>query len=326
MSGLDLAADLQGQGVDTWLIDAINGLARTTPGALEAHLRAIGEASSLAGTQATCRYHCVVVDPNGQARVPHLVQMLARQIVDYCIPRSRINEAVAAFSRTRSTEELLRLQAEARALFTELKLSGEGGELLLYALLELGLGIPQVLCKMPLKTNANMHIHGTDGLHARALPNGNLAVYWGEAKLYATANGAIDAAIASLAPFLHSGGLGPAERDILLMRDHADTGDPALTTALVRYFTEGTMESSGVEFRGACLVGFDYPHYGTTFNDVPDNVQKEVSEAIATWQARVARVIENEKLVSFNIEVFCVPLPSVQQFRDLIKTHLGLRA
>jgi hypothetical protein len=39
---------------------------------------------------------------------------------------------------------------------------------------------------MSLKTSREMHVHGTDGIHARMEDDGRLALYWGESKLHAT--------------------------------------------------------------------------------------------------------------------------------------------
>ena len=37
--------------------------------------------------------------------------------------------------------------------------------MLLYMLVQAFLGLPQLLCKMPLKTSSEMHYHGADGIH-----------------------------------------------------------------------------------------------------------------------------------------------------------------
>lgn len=323
MSTLD-AATLRSAGVEEWLVEAVGRLARNEGRSLDPYLVPVGECMVLKKTRATCRCHFVQLDPQGRPRVDALIKMLIRQVVDYCIPRSRINEALAHWERTRSTEKVLQLQAEARDLFTKVKTSGEGGELLLYALLEIGLGLPQIMCKMSLKTSSQVHYHGIDGVHAKALPNGNLAVYWGEAKLYADASDAIAAALKSLAPFLLDDGGGAAERDILLLRDNADTGDELLTQAIVRYFTDDTLEASRLEVRGACLVGFSMADYPNPFDDGGRAVREEVSKAIEAWQDRLGTVILNERLDSFEMEVFCIPLPSVQDFRDALLTEMGL--
>jgi len=54
----------------------------------------------LAGTNATCRCHFVRIDPQGNPRVSALINMLVDQVVDYCIPRTRIEEAREHLLRT----------------------------------------------------------------------------------------------------------------------------------------------------------------------------------------------------------------------------------
>lgn len=323
MSNPDLDKQLLGDGVEPWLVDAVQRIARNEDRSLEPWLVTVGEATSLVGTPATCRCRFVRIDPQGRARVPQLVSMLTEHIVDYCIPRSRINQAIADAAQTGSSTKMLRLQREARDLFTKIETSGEGGELLLYALLEIELGIPQVLCKMPLKTSSNVHYHGVDGVHAQALANGKLAVYWGEAKLYADVNAGIDAALESLAPYLLDPGDGATQRDVFLLREHADTGDKALTEALVRFFTEDTVEGSQLVVRGACLVGFSRDNYEHPL-EADESVKAEVTAAIASWHDRMATAISNANVSGFELEVFFVPLPSVQDFRDQLIQRLRL--
>ncbi|WP_217539468.1 DUF1837 domain-containing protein, partial [Stenotrophomonas sp. GbtcB23] len=101
---------------------------------------------------------------------------------------------------------------EARNLFTDLKNSGEGGEMLLYDHAQHYLSLPQVLCKMDLKTDSKMHYHGADGVYAGVTDDGVLKHYWGEPKAYATPGAAISACLRSLAPFLSQEESEEAER------------------------------------------------------------------------------------------------------------------
>lgn len=324
MNAPDLTTQLRDDGVEEWLVEAVERLARRGDRSLEPYLVTIGETPVLADTRATCRCHFVRIDQQGRPRVHALINMLSDQVVDYCIPRSRIDEAREHLLHTNSTDKILQLQREAKDLFSRTRTSGEGGELLLYTLLEIALGLPQVLCKMPLKTNPQVHYHGVDGVHAKGLPDGKLAVYWGEAKLYADVDAGIDAAMTSLAPFLIDAGDGASQRDLLLLRQYADTGDQTLTDALARYFSEDTVEGSQLVVRGACLIGFSMNEYPRPFGDDGRSVRAEVAEAISRWHQRLGAAIANEKLAAFDLEVFFVPLPSVQEFRDLLRKRLGL--
>lgn len=310
--------------VPGWLTAAVERMARGTADNLDGLLVSVGEAVTLGGTRATCRCHFVERDGNGRPRLHALAQRLAAGVLDYCIPRSRIAEAAAYLAATGSSHKLVRLAEEARELFTTQQKSGEGGELLLYTLLESVLRIPQILCKMPLKTNTNMHIHGTDGIHAKVLSSGCLALYWGESKLHADVHSAIDDCFDSVAPFLLDSGGGVAERDLLLVRDNLDAGAAEVTEALIRYFSEDTPDAARLEVRAACLVGFSLDGYPDPFDASGQHVRDQVRDAISRWHDRIGNRIDRHLLHDFELEVFCVPMPSVDEFRAAIRTELGL--
>jgi len=263
-------------------------------------------------------------DGNNRPRVKQLAAKLADEALDYCIPRSRIAEAFLDFERTGSAAKVMQLGREAKTLFTTLEKSGEGGELLLYLLMEVGLGIPQILCKMSLKTDPMMHLHGTDGVHAQVLPNGHLALYWCESKLYATPGRAINACIAGIAPYLLDVGDGSSAQDLLLVRDNLDTGDEEVTAALRHYLQLDTEEALALEIRGACLVGFNVSTYPNPFHEDGQTVIEEVANAVSSWYSKVLTRIKHHKLHSFEIEVFFVPMPSVAAFRAALRNSLTL--
>lgn len=313
-------------GVASWLVEAMEQLPRASEDDLDGLLVTVGDPVTPDATRANCRCHFVARDANDRPRVKALAKTLAKHAMAFCIPRSRIDEAAAYFDETKSPEKFSELESQTRSLFTKLEKSGEGGELLLYLLLEAVLATPQILCKMPLKTSTEMHVHGADGVHARLLPNGNLALYWGESKLYASVNGAIDACFESVAPYLlDEGGTDATERDLMLVRENVDAGDPDVTAALVRYF-EDEAAAAKVEFRGACLVGFSLEDYPSPFNDDGKTIQGQVVTAIGEWQKRIADQIGERKLEAFEFEIFCVPMPSVEDFRKALRERLGLTA
>lgn len=300
-----------------WLAEQLLGVARSTSEDLAALLVACCDELVIEGTRTCSRIHVVARDANDAVRVPALVTLLARQVADYCIPRSRLDEARRSWADSGSSEELARLQEEARRLFASLERSGEAGELLLYMLLERMLGIPQMLCKMSLKTSTEMHVHGTDGIHARMTPEGNLALYWGESKLHKSFGSAIDDCFESLAPYLDPD---PAVRqqDLLLLREHVNVEDQALVDALRRFFLETTAEAARVEFRGACLVGFDVADY-------PRAGDEALLDTVTKWRERLALRVGDHRLERVEIEFFCVPFPSIDAFRAGIHDALGSR-
>lgn len=314
---------LQQQGVATWMLDAIADLT-SSDGNLDSYLQTVGVEVPLAGTAATCRCRFLVRDANDRPQIDKLARKVAALAVDYCIPRSRVNEALAAAAADKSAEKILRLQKDARALFSHLERSGEGGELLLYLLLEAGLGIPQLLCKMPLKTNPNVHYHGVDGVHGTLTDDGRLALYWGESKLYGDLAPAIRDCFDSIAPFLLDDGSGAADRDLTLVRDHLDAGDERLTTALLEYLDDDSPRSNLREVRGACLVGFSLDEYPQPLEADGASVVDSVAEMMEDWHSKIVKRVTKNTLEGFEIEVFCVPMPSVEEFRERLREHLVL--
>jgi hypothetical protein len=322
MESMNAVTALKSGGIPEGLAEALASLAKTNERSLDGYMLAVDEPVLLPGTKATCRCHFVAFDGNNLPMIHELVSWLVAQAVDYCIPRTRIREAEEAMTRMKSTQPLAELVAEARGLFSKLKTSGEGGEMLLYLLLEIGLGLPQLLCKMPHKTDEQMHVHGTDGVHGELLPSGKLALYWGESKLYKSANEAIDSCLEGLAPFLRDMGGTESKRDIELLRDHLDLNDPAITSAIRAFFTAGTKRRTQIQARGAALVG-------CTLKDsaypLEDEKATAVAEALlAKWQDRVTLKVDEHDLSDFHLEIFFVPFPDVQAFRDELLKQLGL--
>jgi hypothetical protein len=228
-----------------------------------------------------------------------------------------------------STTAFVRLTVEARKLFTDLTQTGEGGELLLFVMAEQILQLPQLICKMSLKTNTRMHVHGADGLHAGVDPEtGKLVLYWGESKVYAGASDAIRECLASLAGMLKSGEMGSdqADRDLQLLQRFADVDNVPLEEALKRFLDPRNEESTCLEFRGLALVGFDSEHYPKDAGEVQLPAVVEAMKALLPGlKKQIKKRVMEEKLEPFGMHFFCVPFPSTQEFTRRLRKDLGLQ-
>lgn len=293
-----------------------SSFARGEKAELEAFIRTVGEPTILESGKARLHVHWIPSDRNDRPLVKRLAQALAANAIDFCIPRVRIQDARDHYLRTGSTQKLSLLDQEARRRFTHLLLSGEGGELLLWALLETGLGIPQVLSKMTYKTDNELHVNGADGVHMAPI-SGGMAVYWGESKVHDDFQAAATACMSGVAKFLHDMGMGETDEDILLLRDNLDIGEKELSLQLAQYFKFGSEESIRLEVRGACLVGFGHEPYVDPDSSDPEELQ-QLTETVDRWASSLSTRIRNREIDSFELEVFCVPVPSAQEFRDAI--------
>lgn len=272
--------------------------------------------------------HCLNVDANGRVQARRLAEFMRNAVADYAIPKSKMQEARERDIRFRSSAAVAEIHRNACRLFTDLETSGEGGEMLLFLLVERFLRLPQVLSKMELKTDTRMHYHGADGVYAGVADDGRLKLYWGESKIYSDAADAIRECLRSLAPFLlEEDSEGSArERDLLLVSDKADLSDRKLTEAFKQYFNRRSPLSNRVQYCGVALVGFDADFYvgegGAAL--VADAVSKAAKGEMTRWVDAVGKRLTAEKLALMEIEFFCVPLPSVTEFRANFLAALGL--
>ncbi len=282
----------------------------------------------LDGSRAKAHIYSLGVDGMGWLRTDLLVEAICDQIIDYAIPRSKIREAAELCEKKGNKAAILRLAAEARLLFTHLKNSGEGGELLLYYLAETVLGFPQLIAKMHLKTAAAVHYHGADGVHASANPDdGSLHLWWGESKLHETAADATRKCIRSLAPFLIEPQSSSAKRarDLQLLRYGADLDDASIESAIKSYLDSSNPLYRKLKFGGLGLVGFDHDCYPAhpTKADV-DVIAKQIMASSGKWKTGAGKHIAAELLADIDMHIFFLPFPSVEDFRSKVLKGVGI--
>jgi hypothetical protein len=296
------------------------------PEALDVHLSLVERDVAIDGCRAKIHCHCLTVDGNGRVQPRRLAEFMRNAVADYAIPRSQLAKAKARDIKFNSTEAVTALVEQARRSFTDLAKTGEGGEMLLFLLAERFLKLPQVLCKMDVKTDSRMHYHGADGVYAGVTTEGILKLYWGESKIYKDAATAINDCLASVAPFLiepeHENA--GRERDLILLSDKADLSDPALTEALKRYFDKTSPLSKRVKYCAVALVGFDAAFYpGDHAQAVADEMAAAARIELKKWCSRVGTRVKKERLEQVEIELFCLPLPSAEDFRAAFLKAMG---
>ena len=292
------------------------------------YLDCISTDTTAAGTKTVIRWHRLTHDATlNQPNIEKLVGKLFRLLIDFACTRAEIEEARRRFDQDRSTEGFAALQEKARRLFTKSAKTGEVGEMLLYFLAERLLRYPQVLCKMPHKTNPNVHAHGADGVHASVHPsNGHLRLHWGEAKLYQSIDAALDDCFGSLAELL----LNPADakktktRDIELLRDFVDLENPELEGAIRAYLDPDDRLSNKVEFCGLALVGFNLADYDGLCSEFAASKAAAIAARVSAWEGKLTAAVEKHKLVAVTVDAFCIPFQKVEALRTEFLRVLGV--
>jgi len=295
---------------------------------VSAYLESFATETTATGTKALIRWHRLTHDATlNQPQIEKLVGKLFHQLVNFACTRSEIEAASQRYEEHGTAEGFSALQEKARRLFTHAETTGEVGELLLYFLAERLLRYPQVLCKMPHKTNPNMHAHGADGVHGSVHPeHGHLRLHWGEAKLYTQLGKALDECCASLAELLLSpaGAAKSKTRDIELLRDFMDLENPAIEEVLQQYLDPDRVLSNKVEFCGLAVVGFDLADYEALCQEVVEARTELIAARVEAWSEKLAKALGKHALVGLTIDVFCIPFKDVGALRSEFLRVLGV--
>ncbi|MBV8273388.1 MAG: DUF1837 domain-containing protein [Cupriavidus sp.] len=258
-----------------------------------------------------------------------LARMLSSEITRFCATRqerraARRADAVVGELETGAVE---RMADEARRLFMRARgnaaRSGEGGELLLYALIEHFLGAPLIVSKMRLKTSPEMPVHGADGLHAAWCRESNaLILYFGESKMHQDFAGAMREAAESIAGIAANANDRLDQELRLITAFHDLDSFPAEGVEhLLRFLDPFASDEANYRIdRFAVLVGFDYHAYNKLATVPLKEVEAIFLEHYATvvdQKIRTARHhLQQHHIELERVDLFLFPVPSVEEFRQ----------
>lgn len=265
--------------------------------------------------------------------IDEFIDVLASHVIPFCLPRSLIKSAQEAFKNgdhVAAGRIAVELADKAKALFIKAKKgthrSGEAAEILLYILNEWVLKAPQIVSKMYLKTNSNMPVYGTDGIHARYdAATKKLFLFWGESKAHATLSGALESALASISEFINQG---QDKREIEIISSYSDIGDMTSDAkeALLAYLDPYSEASLNRVPCFSCLLVHQFaPQADAQLSDeeVEAAYVAEVTVSATKFIKDIKSAIEAKGLSMRRFQFFLVPVPSVQEFRDKFQAKIG---
>lgn len=300
--------------------ESLERLLHGTSKDLSAYLLEVCSNETVQDTKTDLHVHMLRLDGNNRPRINDFANFVTDCIIDYCIPPSEIREAKERDEANHTTTHLVKLYKKAAGLFTDLNNTGEGGELLLSIMVQRILGIPQLLCKMPLKTNPNVHYHGADGIYGKFdETSGKFCLYWAESKLYSDLGQAMTDCFDSIKTLLiEEGGVGTQrERDLTLFRDNLDFDDVNLENAIVAYLNPDKEEYLSLEYRGVCLVGYDETAYPNDLSGIEAEIKEAIANRLQEFKNMVSTRLKNRlPLDDIVIDVLIVPFSDVNQFRE----------
>ena len=263
------------------------------------------------------------------------VNAIYERIVPFCLPHHVVEKQLKLFEEDKKNTYLItQLQEKAKNLFQKAKGSrktaGELGELILFVLQEHLLEAPQIACKMNLKTNKEMPIHGADGIHVLKKENGEIFFLWGESKVYKDAKQAVKKLVGSIVDFNKADefGIRPKDRDIEILNDHPNISDKAIENQLLKYFNPYEKEYNHRNEAYACFVGFDFGEFKELETKSKDNVEeifreiyhKKISEITKAFSAE----IKKSNIYDQEFYFFLIPFTSVKELRRSFFAKLGV--
>ena len=270
----------------------------------------------------------------GKATVHELVELVSLHMTPFALSRAEIAKVDALYgviSPEEFRQKTTQLDQTAIKLFKKAAeatgRNGEGGELILYLLTEWMLGAPQIIAKMALKTNPEMPVHGSDGVHVRfCSQSSRLFIYWGESKLYADVAAAITAAIASV-----SDALGPEKMDheIGLVKRNIDFAglEPVAKAEMLKFLDPMEEEYNNRHDVITCLIGFNFDGFEKVSAADGDQAEEKFAALakakLTTLAPTVAARLKAAGLGTQRVEIFFLPLPSVQDLRDRFQAKIG---
>jgi hypothetical protein len=275
------------------------------------------------GLSGSAHLHFLKFDGNGNPMIPALAELMYQHAIDYCIAARERPTTLTATEATRYTKEARKLFVHPPATEEDPDQTGEAGELLLYLLIESMLGAPQVVAKMELKTNTNLEVNGSDGIHMAWNEQDQLVdIFFGESKIYQDLGSAMSAALKSIDGF-HSADL--CRHEFLMVTKQFKYANEKIRAAVSQLLTDG-VPTSGVRINHACLIGFNWKDYEKIFEKPSSGRLAELQNCYLSDAQRILSICE-KKLESFankhvRLSVFFLPFKNVQEFRDAFNAAL----
>lgn len=272
---------------------------------------------------------------DGVPTVSKFVDYLYDCLIPYCLPKRLYQPLLKKADPAKDFARIVRLGDEAKSLFiaakNQLDSGGEAGELILYSLLEWALKAPRFVSKMYLKTNNNMPVHGTDGLHlAYDAATDLVTVYFGESKIYKEFSQAADAAFKSISELIANSGQVTREIEILNNLSDLDALPATTQERIVDYIDPYSTSPASLNMRltHACLLGFEYGAYQRLLKLKPTEIASAFEAQYLKRVAGACRVVErhyiNHLPPTANLHLFLLPFPSVSEFRKSFYGKLGV--
>lgn len=197
--------------------------------------------------------------------------------------------------------------------------AGEGGEVLLYALLEGHLGAPKILSKMELKTSPNHYVNGADGVHLLRDDNDVYQLIFGESKMYGdskTPRSSVKRAVKAAFKSMAAVSKGAFEFDTWLVESELlkETLDEDQIRVLASILLPSARGKDPIKKTNAfgVFIGFEVDSASIPFEDlevheIEERLQNEARQLIDEATDTMSAEIRDRALGGYHFHIYAVP-------------------
>ena len=300
----------------------LDSMKRGSPSNLEAYLKLIYD-KEITDSKTKLFIKFVRLGPDKVPRTRDLCKWLVGAILDYTTPRDKIKDAKEADALEKVQDNISGLNIDARFIFSKSKTSGEFGEMLIYALLERFLQLPQLVAKMDLKTSFEQHFNGADGIHYD-IKNNRPVIIISESKMKKDLGDGITECLKSLDSILSTkASIGQKlGNEIHVVRSHLNIDNEDLKKAMKIILDPSKSLYNSIDLMGAGLLCFDYDKYQNESNEA--SLEKIITDEVAKWEKSYLKRLKTHRKKDFEFIFFMIPFPSVEEVRKEFKEMLGI--
>jgi len=253
---------------------------------------------------------------NGDFDLSALYRVVVNNSAAYVLSRLHYQEEVL-HNHGRLMEVAAKVQAQFRKPD---KNAGEGGEVILYSLLEAHLRAPKVLSKMELKTNSEHYVHGSDGVHLLRTGTNTYQLIFGESKMYgdagtpgASARRGLKAAFESVGK-VHQEGfdfdtwLVQSE----LLKEEVDEEKLEALIAILLPAADGGIDKIKKHNAFGIFIGYEIDVADMKVEDmeleqIESELRRRATDAITSQHGVILQEISNRGLGAYPIHIYAVP-------------------
>lgn len=232
------------------------------------------------------------------------------------------------------------LSKKARESFKDWKKNtGELGEFLLFCFLEGHLKAPKVLSKYELKTSANMHVHGSDGVHYLRLSKHKYQLIFGESKLYKNLIDGLREAFKSIHDFKNevnddgnpTSGI-PFEKSLIsenIDKESLNDDEKTFLKRLVYPTNETGDNAFDVDDAFGIFVGFEIADYSKQQKELKNDkfreyIDQSIRDAVNKRVEKISEYIDRNELYGHVFYIYVLPFKKIDDDRkkllgDLVK-------